>query len=156
MSRTLSFADLGARDRRLVEAARAVAVHAYAPYSRFAVGAAVRTKRGRIHKGANLESASYGLSLCAEVAALAAANSSGDYAIEAIAVAAKDGTEPVTPCGRCRQLLFEAAHAAGTDIRVLCCSGKRDRIVETTIAELLPSAFRLSGAAAKRRPRAAR
>ncbi len=89
MNRIGDMARLSEDDRRLVEAALSVSAHAYAPYSRFPVGAAVRTRTGRVHHGANLENASYGLAVCAEVAAIAAANSAGDFNIEAIAIIAQ-------------------------------------------------------------------
>lgn len=134
-------------DRSLVEAALKASAHAYAPYSGFAVGAAVRTTKGEVYTGANMENASYGLGICAEVAALTAANSAGDFQLEAIAIVGHKFTEPrdgsmaVTPCGRCRQLIFEASQIAGKDARILCCNGELTKIVETSISVLLPSAF---------------
>jgi cytidine deaminase len=134
-------------DRELVERAQEASARAYAPYSLFAVGAALRTKSGRIYTGANLENASSGLSICAEASALAAANAAGDLDIEVIAVvgfAFKDpvsASQVVTPCGSCRQLIAEAAQLAKTDVRVLCCNGDLSNIAVSTISELLPDAF---------------
>src|SRR5438552_12018212 len=114
MIQTRKFGDLSDSERRLIAAARDASINAYAPYSGFAVGAAVRTRGGAVFTGANLENASYGLGVCAEVAALAGANSAADYSIEAIAIVGhkftdpNDATQVVTPCGRCRQLIFEA------------------------------------------------
>ncbi len=133
----------------LVAAARAAAVHAHAPYSRFGVGAAVLLADGGIVTGANFENASYGLSLCAETVALATANSAGRLAdIVAIAVAggalgdgAITGTAPVTPCGRCRQVLNEAAQTGGRDILVHCAAAQGDAIVTHALSALLPHAF---------------
>jgi cytidine deaminase len=134
-------------DRELVERAQEASARAYAPYSLFAVGAALRTKSGRIYTGANLENASSGLSICAEASALTAANAAGDFAIEAIAIvgfAFKDpagASRVVAPCGSCRQLIAEAAQLAKSDVRVLCCNGELSSIIVSRIAELLPAAF---------------
>jgi cytidine deaminase len=134
-------------DQALVAAALSASARAYAPYSGFAVGAAVRTRSGAVLSGANLENASYGMAICAEVAAVAMANAAAAYDLEAIAVvghkftAPVDASQMVTPCGRCRQILFEASQISGTDIRVLSCSGDLQRIAVATISALLPSAF---------------
>src|SRR6266436_2482252 len=134
-------------DWELVEQAQEAAARAYAPYSHFAVGAAVRGKSGRIYAAANLENASSGLTICAEAAALSLANSAGDFEIEAIAVVGFDFTDPagaarvVAPCGSCRQLIAEAAQLANSDVRVFCCSGELSSIVVSAISELLPNAF---------------
>ena len=127
--------------KELVEAAQLAKGNAYAPYSRFAVGAAVRLTDGTIIGGANLENASYGLSLCAETVALAAANAQGRLAdVEAIAVVGGD-TAPVTPCGRCRQILNEAEQVAGRPIAIYCATSSDDSVVTYSVAELLPFAF---------------
>ena len=144
-NRTLS--DLDAADRRLVEAARDATGNAYAPYSGFAVGAAVRARSGRIYAGANLENAAYGVVMCGEVAAVTAANTAGDFDIDAIEVVGHkflpplDASQIVTPCGRCRQIISEAAQLTKRDIRVFSCNGDLSRIHESTIFELLPEAF---------------
>lgn len=140
-------AGLAAEDRALVEAARVAADRAYAPYSGFRVGAAARTADGAIHPGANMENASYGLSLCAEVQALMAASFAGGGAVVALAVTGfpadgpADGDGPVTPCGRCRQLLAEAAVRGGGDVRVLCASPDLSTVHVRTARSLLPEAF---------------
>ena len=147
MSRTLRLADLNDADRRLVGVARDASVHAYAPYSGFAVGAAVRTKAGQVYSGANLENASYGLGICAEVSVITLANAVGDFDVETIAIVGHKFTEPqdksqvVTPCGRCRQVIFEASQVSKVDVRVLSCNGDLSKIVESPISELLPEAF---------------
>lgn len=147
-------------DAPLVEAARAAMAHAYAPYSRFAVGAAVRLDDGAIITGANFENASLGLSLCAETVAIASANATGKLAqVVAIAVIGgamdsremdgpemEDGAEtsslpPITPCGRCRQIIAEAASLAGRDIRVYCASLSGKESAAYSAADLLPHAF---------------
>ena len=130
-------------DTRLVEAARAAAERSYSPYSRFAVGAALRFADGSVVTGTNIENASYGLSLCAETVAVARAMADGARGgLEAVAVtgpAGKGGSEPITPCGRCRQVLNELAQLGGTDPLVLCASDADVRAVR--LSELLPSAF---------------
>jgi cytidine deaminase len=147
MSKRISWSELDRLDRELVERAQEACGRAYAPYSLFAVGAAVRSKSGGIYTAANLENASYGLTICAEASALSAANAAGDFAVEAIAVVGvgiRDaaGTSPVvTPCGSCRQIIAEAARLTDTDMRVLCCNGELSSIVLSTSSELLPSAF---------------
>ena len=143
----VALSDLNKEDRRLVEAAQAASGCAYAPYSGFAVGAAVRTASKTVFIGANLENAAYGVTMCGEVSALTRANAENDFDVEAIAVVGHKFTEPadasqvVTPCGRCRQLIAEAAQLAKRDVRVLSCNGDLTRILEATISELLPEAF---------------
>ncbi len=119
----------------LVRAARAARERAYAPYSRFRVGAAVRAG-GRVFQGANLENASYGLTLCAERVAVAAAALAGARRLDAVVVAS--GTSPPTPpCGMCLQTLAEFA---GPHLPVVL-AGARGAMVETTLGELLPHGF---------------
>lgn len=125
----------------LIEGARDAALHGYAPYSRFQVGAALAFADGSTVTGANMENASYGLSLCAETVAVAAAMKEGARGgLIAVAVAARGGDgAPVTPCGRCRQVLHELASLGGTD-PVIWCIGD-DEVVETSLSALLPHAF---------------
>jgi cytidine deaminase len=92
----------------LVAAARAARVHAVAPYSGFAVGAAILTRAGAIYTGVNVENASYGLTLCAERVALFKALSEGERDFAAVAVVT-DTPTPTAPCGACRQVLWEHA-----------------------------------------------
>ncbi|MFB0873509.1 MULTISPECIES: cytidine deaminase [unclassified Sphingobium] len=131
---------------QLIGAARGTMAHAHAPYSRFAVGAAVRLTDGSIITGCNFENASYGLSLCAETVALASVNAQGRLAdVEAIAVvggAMEAGAEAlVTPCGRCRQIMNEAEQMAGRPLAIHCATPSGDRVVTLSVAELLPHAF---------------
>lgn len=135
---------------RLVAAARAAARHAHAPYSRFAVGAAVLLVDGSVVTGANVENASYGLSLCAETVAVATAAAQGrlrDVAAIAVIGGAMDGggraigTAPVRPCGRCRQVLNEAAQLGGRDLPVHCAGADGDEVASYRLSELLPDAF---------------
>lgn len=122
----------------LIAAARAVQGRAYAPYSGFAVGAAVRLGDGRIFTGANVENASYGLAVCAERTAVLAAVLAGGRQVVAVAVCTSLWP-PAAPCGMCRQTLAEFAH----DAEVVLCSpsGPAQR---TRLSVLLPHAFRPS------------
>jgi cytidine deaminase len=137
---------LSGAEAELIAAARAAMGHAYAPYSRYAVGAALRLVDGTILTGSNFENASYGLSLCAETVAIAAANAAGRLAdIAVLAVAGGPvggaGTDIVTPCGRCRQILNEAQGVGGREIAILCASASGARVARHRLAELLPHAF---------------
>lgn len=135
---------------RLIEAARQAARHAHAPYSRFAVGAALLMSDDSIITGANFENASYGLSLCAETVALATASASGRLA-EVVAIAViggpmdadgvPRGVTPVSPCGRCRQVINEAAQMGRRDVPVICGAAEGDAVAEYRLSELLPHAF---------------
>ena len=110
---------------------------AYAPYSRFPVGAALLTKDGRVYHGCNVENASYGLAICAERNAVWKAVSEGVKEFSAIAVTARDG-RGAPPCGSCRQVLHEFAPNAWVYWR-----DARGHILKRRMHELLPSAFRL-------------
>jgi len=135
---------------RLVAAARDASRNAHAPYSRFAVGAAVLLDDGTVITGANFENASYGLSLCAETVAIATASAAGrlrDIVAIGVIGGAMDadgratGTAPVSPCGRCRQVINEAAQMGGRDLPVHCGAAEGDAIRTYTVSELLPDAF---------------
>lgn len=127
----------------LVAKARLAARGAYAPYSGFHVGAALAFEDGSVVTGANVENASYGLSLCAETVAVSKVLSEGSRGrLVAVAVAGgKPGerTPIVTPCGRCRQVLHELAQLRGAD-PVIWCAGDED-VLEMRLSELLPNAF---------------
>ncbi|HEX8447898.1 MAG TPA: cytidine deaminase [Sphingomonas sp.] len=133
----------------LIDAARTAAVNAHAPYSRFAVGAAVLLSDGTVVPGTNFENASYGLSLCAETVAIAAVNVAGRLAdVVAIGIIGGmihaggiTGTGPIRPCGRCRQILNEAAQIGGRDIMVYCGSAEGDEVERHHLSDLLPYAF---------------
>jgi cytidine deaminase len=121
---------------RLVDAARSARSHAYAPYSKFAVGAALLDERGRIHAGANVENAAYPQGLCAEAAAVAHMVLAGGRRIEA-ALVFGESAQPLTPCGGCRQKLREFA-ADGVPVLAADPTGLRAR---HTLGELLPASF---------------
>lgn len=126
---------------RLIRAALLARRRAVAPYSNFSVGAALLTKRGKIITGANVESASYGLTCCAERVALFTALTAGHKSFRAIAVVAAIRQGP-TPCGACRQLLAEYA----PDAKVwIADARRRHRVREFTVSALLPEHFLLFG-----------
>lgn len=126
-------------DDDLIAAARAAAQQSYSPYSSFAVGAALRFADGSVVTGTNIENASYGLALCAETVAVAKAMANGVRGgLVAVAVTGPAET-PITPCGRCRQMLNELAALGGTDPEVLCVGPGEVR--RTTLSALLPQAF---------------
>jgi cytidine deaminase len=120
-------------------AARAIAIRAraYAPYSKFAVGASIRMS-GQIFDGANVENASYGLAICAERAAICAAVAAGARELEAVCVCT-DVSPPSAPCGACRQVLYEFARDPGKV--VVTCVNPRGEQRTFTLAELLPAGF---------------
>ncbi|MGC1469477.1 MAG: cytidine deaminase [Sphingorhabdus sp.] len=136
-------------NEQLVQAAIAATHNAYAPYSNFHVGAALLLDNGKIVTGSNFENASYGMTLCAETVAIAKANSDGQMRrIVAIAVAggpksseggAVIGAEPITPCGRCRQVIKEVADEVAIDLPIHCAhaSGYETHL----LSELLPHGF---------------
>ncbi len=126
----------------LVEAARDAATHAYAPYSNFHVGAAIRLTDGRIVTGANVENASYGLSLCAETVAIAKIANEGLLTeVVEVAVVGGTGSAAVSPCGRCRQMLNEAAQLGKRDLTIHCASGDGTAVESYKLSYLLPHAF---------------
>ena len=118
----------------LVAAARAAQARAYAPYSNFRVGAARESESGAVFGGSNGENASYGLTICAERAAVCAAVASGVRRFRR-AVVVSDADPPAAPCGACRQVLSEF----GSDLRIDAVGPKRT--ASWTMAELLPAAF---------------
>jgi len=123
-------------DDALLQAALAARERAHAPYSRFAVGAALRDEQGRVHAGCNVENAAYPEGLCAEAVALGQLVLAGGRRVVAAAVVG-GGTQPVTPCGGCRQKLREFA-AEGTPVLCASTSGARHW---ATLGELLPAGF---------------
>ncbi|RAH99372.1 cytidine deaminase [Acuticoccus sediminis] len=136
-------AELSADETALLAAAREVAARAYAPYSGFHVGAAIRAEDGRVFTAANVENASYGLSLCAETNAAMAAAVAGVRRLTHVAVVGYRAATPTapalaTPCGRCRQVLNEFA---GPEARVIIGDADGSSVLALTLGELLPHAF---------------
>ncbi|HLA24089.1 MAG TPA: cytidine deaminase [bacterium] len=121
-------------DDRLVAAAAAARLRAYAPYSKFRVGAAVLTEDGSIFTGANIENASYPVSHCAERVAIHKAVSEGHRRLRAVAVVA-DGDQPAMPCGACRQVMAEFG------VRRVIVATPRGRRRVRTLRALLPEPF---------------
>jgi cytidine deaminase len=137
------FASLPWTAQELLREARVAADHAYHPYSDYLVGAAVRTGDDSIFSGTFMENTSFGMTICAEPAAVLAANTAGHRDIITIAVAggSPSGPEggPCTPCGRCRQVLWEMALLNATNIEVICSNLTLTAFELTTIHDLLPS-----------------
>jgi len=128
--------EAGPGDEDLIRVAALARQRAYAPYSKYRVGAAVRTKRNKIYSGANVENASYGLTVCAERCAVWSAVAAGetkDY--DAIAIVIDDDQLP-TPCGACRQVIAEFSPSVRV---VLATTGGQRKI--TTLTALLPDPF---------------
>lgn len=133
----------------LIERARQAALRAYAPYSGFSVGCAVESVDGEIAVGANMENACYRLGVCAEIAALTAAQAAfGLDRIARIAVTgghvrdgALAGEQLVTSCGGCRQSIYEAACLSGRDVEIVSANGDGTKTDARTIGELLPLGF---------------
>jgi len=122
----------------LVAAANEARLHAYAPYSRFSVGAAVLGTNGEIYAGCNVENGSFGLTLCAERAAVAHAITHGCRDLRALAVVAETNNGPVTPCGACRQVLAEF-----NPMLTVICATETGRMSVLRLDELLPHHFDL-------------
>ncbi|AAV89488.1 cytidine deaminase [Zymomonas mobilis subsp. mobilis ZM4 = ATCC 31821] len=135
--------------KSLMDKARTAARQSYSPYSAFAVGAALLLKDGSVITGTNFENASYGLTLCAETVAVATANTAGHLAhIRAIAICGGKfdedrfiGHDIIYPCGRCRQVLNEAAEIGHYDIMVYCGSAEGSEIEPHRLSTLLPHSF---------------
>ncbi len=120
--------------KKLIEAARQAREKAYAPYSKFKVGAAVLTSDGKIYTGCNIENASYGMSNCAERTAIFKAVSEGETKLEALAVIG-DTNAPISPCGACRQVIAEFG------IKQVAMANLKGGVKIVTLEELLPFSF---------------
>lgn len=143
-----SIEELNEDDRELVSAAREAAKNAYAPYSKFCVGAAVRLETGIIIKGANIENAAFPSGICAERSALScSASNYPSVKPVAIAVAAftEDGftKEPVAPCGNCRQVIAEEEFRNKINIRVILSGKSKIQVIEKG-GDLLPIQFNMN------------
>ena len=120
----------------MLDLARRALANAHAPYSRFRVGACLRTAGGRLYAGCNVENAAYPVGQCAEATAIGAMVAAGDREIAEVVVLT-ERAEPCSPCGRCRQQLAEFA---GPDARIHLCGPEGVRLT-TTLGELLPMGF---------------
>ena len=136
-------------EEELIALARAAALRAYAPYSRFHVGCAVESVDGEVVTGANMENACYRLGICAEQSALTAAQHRfGLDKVARIAVAGGTveggmlgGDVTCTPCGGCRQAILEAAQLCGRDVEIICTSGGGGAVERHRIGDLIPHGF---------------
>ena len=136
-------------DEQLISAARDAALNAYAPYSRFSVGCAIESIDGAVVTGVNVENACYRLGVCAEQSALSAAHLAFGLAnVARIAVAGGDGSGQAlageivcTPCGGCRQAIYEASCLAGRDIEIICSSGDGASVERHKLSTLIPFGF---------------
>jgi cytidine deaminase len=136
-----SHALLSKEEQELLSAAERAMEHAYCPYSGFPVGCAVRTKNNAIFTAANMENASFGLSICAESGAIQTAFSAGERTIRSIAIIASSDI-PAMPCGRCRQLIREAQSQKDTEeICIIISNKNKNKILLSNIEELLPYPF---------------
>lgn len=131
--------------KKLLEEAEKVMENSYNPYSNFFVGAALLTQDNNVVTGTNVENAAYSNCICAERAAILRANTIGYRKYKAIAVIAKrrdtDTEEVTAPCGSCRQMLYEISQISGHDLDVIMSTTKKDKIIISSITELLPLAF---------------
>ncbi len=132
-------------EKKLIQKATEARRKAYAPYSEFKVGSAILTQKGKVHTGANVECASYGLTACAERVALYQAVVSGERKLKKIAIVA-DAPDPITPCGLCRQVLAEF----GENLEVICAN-LQGKVKRYKLKQLLPFRFKKNGAASARR-----
>lgn len=123
-------------DKQLIEEAKKARERAYAPYSKFQVGAALLTREGKVYHGCNIENAAYSMCNCAERTALFKAYSDGERDFQMMAVIA-DTDRPVTPCGACRQVIHELCPRD----MIVVCTNLRGDVEQTTAAALLPGAF---------------
>lgn len=136
-------------DEQLIAAAREAALKAYAPYSRFFVGCAIESVDGTVVTGVNVENACYRLGVCAEQSALSAAHLAfGLQNVARIAVAGGDGSGEslagdivCTPCGGCRQAIYEASCLSGRDVEIICSNGKGSAVERHKISTLIPHGF---------------
>ncbi|MCK4797695.1 MAG: cytidine deaminase [Spirochaetes bacterium] len=143
--KTTNYKGLTNPQKNLLDAAEKAAETAYNPYSQFFVGAALLTHNDIIITGSNIENASYSCAICAERAALSRANAMGHKKYKSIAIIARrlDSKieEVITPCGICRQMLYEASQVSENDIEIIMSNTKKDKIIISSIKELLPLAF---------------
>lgn len=141
----IKFDELEDYQKDLIEKAESVMKNAYNLYTHFYVGSAILMDTGKIYLGTFAENSSAGGTICAERAAILAANTDRERNIKTIAVigAAEgfDAEEPVAPCGMCRQFIYDFSQIAGHDIEIICSNTKKTKLIKTSINELLPLPF---------------
>jgi cytidine deaminase len=125
-------------DQKLIDEAKLARENAAAPFSKFKVGAALRTKGGKVFRGCNVENCSYGLTVCAERVALLSALAAGEREFDAIVVITQSD-EPSTPCGPCRQLMWE--YCGDIDVALTNLAGQR---IDYKLSDLFPHPFSFS------------
>ena len=136
-----NYAGLTPVQRELLDAAERATVHSYSRYSGFRVGAALRTKEGKIFTGTNIENAAYPLTMCAERIAIFKAVSEGYRDYDSLAIIGFNTPNPVAPCGSCRQVNSEFAQLADHDIELIMSSSSKENIVVSSLDTLLPMGF---------------
>ena len=146
--KSIKYTSLTKRQKALLNAAEKALEFAYNPYSHFSVGAALRSKSDLIIKGSNFENASYWACICAERSALMRGNAKGIRQYRSIAIIGRlrnsdkaDNTSVVSPCGICRQMLFEVAQISETDLEVIMAKGDKSKVIISSIQKLLPLGF---------------
>ncbi|MCK9345135.1 MAG: cytidine deaminase [Candidatus Pacebacteria bacterium] len=143
--RNIFFDELSQIQQNALLAAAEAMENAYNPYSHFYVGATLIAEDGTLISGSNVENAAYGSTICAERAAILAANAVGLRKFRGIAIIARgetfDTNTVTAPCGSCRQMLYELSQVSGGDFGFVLSTTKMDKIIITSIKELLPLAF---------------
>lgn len=139
----LQFNKLDKSQQGLLESAESALNNSYSPYSNYRVGAAILTKDKNIITGSNVENAVNSSSICAERSALAKAYSEGYRDITSIAIIGKhkDNNEVISPCGECRQMIYEMSVISKNDIEIIMSDSNKEKIIITSISELLPLPF---------------
>ena len=141
----ITYDQLEESEQKLLDKAKSALETAYNPYSKFFVGSAFLSQEGQIITGSNVENAAYGSTICAERGAILRANAMGIRSFTKIAIIARGEdfktTQVTSPCGSCRQMIFESAQISNFDIKIIMSNTKMDKIVVSTIKELLPLAF---------------
>lgn len=136
----IKFQELSSDYQQLIKAAEEAQAQSYSPYSQIKVGAAILTQNKEIIKGANMENASFPLSICAEAAVLAQANNQGISNLQALALTSSL-QKMISPCGACRQILVEFWQRTGFDFEIIMSDHKKEEVVIARVSELLPLAF---------------
>lgn len=143
--KTIKYNDLNQIQKNLLDAADKVSKNSHSPYSHFQVGAALLCDDGEIITGTNFENAAYGSTICAERAAILRANSQGKRKFSRIAIIGRgrdfDTIDPVSPCGSCRQVIMEISQISNENIEIIMSNSKKDKIIISSIQELLPLGF---------------